>query len=419
VPATGNELFAQMAAKWGALAVEDPYAFYADRRANAPVVAEDVLEHFGLPSYISAGDTRPVFTAYRYADVAAAMRDHEAYASSLWLDLLGPITGRTILGLDGEEHRKWRGLLLPVFTRRAVEGWNETVVGPAARQGIAELRGEGNGADLVTFAQRYPIQVIYQVLGLPADGDLYDHFERLSLTMLLAYAPDTDGSTVAMENAIEASAELARVIGPIVTARRADGASGDDLISHLLRAEFEGDRLEDEEITTFVRSLLPAATDNTTRQLLVTAALLLGRPDDLDAIRADRSLLAPATVEAERFDGPVAVLSRLTTREVELGGVTIPAGAGVSFAVNSANRDEAAFADADRFVMTRKGPPPLSWGLGRHVCPAMNTGRAEIRIALDTLLDELPNVRLDPDAPPPVITGVHARSAAALPIVWD
>lgn len=419
MPATGNELFAQMAAKWGATVVEDPYAFYAERREHAPVVDEDVLEHFGLPSYVSAGGTRPVFTAYRYEDVAAGLRDHETFASSLWLDLLGPITGRTILGLDGEEHRKWRGLLLPVFTRRAVEGWNETVVRPAAQRAVAELRSGDRRADLVSFAQRYPIQVIYQVLGLSVEGDLYDHFESLSLTMLLAFAPETDGSTDALVNAIAASTEMAEIVRPIVTARRAEGATGDDLISQLLRAEFEGGRLDDEQITTFVRSLLPAATDNTTRQLLVTAALLLGHPEDMEAIRADRSLLASATVEAERFDGPVAVLSRVTTREVEIAGVTIPEGAGVSFAVNSANRDERAFLDADRFDIRRRGRTPLTWGLGRHVCPAMNTGRSEIRIALETFLDELPGVRLDPDVAPPTITGVHARSTAALRVVWD
>jgi cytochrome P450 len=410
-----------MAAKRGAVAVEDPYEFYAQRRRDEPVVNEDLMLHFGMPSYIGYGPDgpRPVYSVYRYEDVAAGLRDHETFVSSLWLDLLGPITGRSILGLDGEEHRRWRGLLLPVFTRRAVESWNERFVRPAAVRGVRKLREYGDRADLTAFAQSYPLEVIYQVLGLPLDEEVYDAFERMSLTMLLAYAPETDGSTTAMENAVAASNELFEMLLPIVSARRAKAEDGDDLVSQLLRAEFEGRRLDDEQITTFVRSLLPAATDNTSRQLLVTAALLFERPDDLAAIREDRSLLANAAIEAERYDGPVAALSRIASRDVELGGVTIPAGAGVSFAINSANRDERVFDDPDHFDIRRQGVKPLTFGLGRHVCPALNTGRAEIKIAMDAILDELPGVRLDTDAPPPTIVGVHARSPLSLNLTWD
>jgi cytochrome P450 len=381
------------------------------------------MAEFGLPSFVSAGGTRPVFTVYRYDDVAAGLRDHETFASSLWLDLLGPITGRTVLGMDGEEHRRWRGLLLPVFSRKAVETWEETVVRPAARQAVAELRSRGNGADLIGFAQRFPIEVIYQILGLPVDDELYDHFETLALTMLLAFAPQADssesGGADTLQAAIGAAAELGELIEPIVTARRSEGSTGDDLIGQLLRTEFEGRRLDDEQITSFVRSLLPAATDNTTRQLLITAALLLERPDALRAVRDDRSLLPAATLEAERYDGPVAVLSRIATREVEVAGVTIPAGAGVSFAVNSANRDETVFVDPDRFDIGRAGPKPLTWGWGRHVCPAMNTGRSEIKVGIEALLDGLPGVRLDPDAEPPIIRGLHTRSPAGVHVVWN
>jgi cytochrome P450 len=421
VSTTGQELFAQMAAKWGAVSVEDPYEFYAQRRREEPVASEDLMLHFGMPSYIGYGPDgpRPVYSVYRYEDVANGLRDHETFVSSLWLDLLGPITGRTILGLDGEEHRRWRGLLLPVFTRRAVESWNEQMIRPAAQRGVRAMREQGNRVDLTAFAQTYPLEVIYQVLGLPVDSQVYDEFERMSLTMLLAYAPETDGSTTSMENAIAASSELFDMLLPIVAARRAKGADGDDLLSQLLRAEFEGRRLDDEQITTFVRSLLPAATDNTSRQLLITAALLFERPDDLAAIREDRSLLANAAIEAERFDGPVAALSRVASREVEIAGVTIPEGAGVSFAVNSANRDERMFENPDQFDIRRQGVKPLTWGLGRHVCPAMNTGRAEIKIALETILDELPDVRLDLDAPPPTIVGVHARSPLSVNLEWN
>ena len=102
------------------------------------------------------------------------------------------------------------------------------------------------------------------------------------------------------------------------------------------------------------------------------------------------------------------MLTRIATRDVEVQGVTIPEGAGVSLVINSANRDEEAFPNADRFDIRRKGATPLVWGLGRHVCQGMTTARAEIRIAMEAMLDGLPGLRLDPDAPPPVIRGFHA-----------
>lgn len=409
---------------FGAATIDDPYALYAERRRTAPVTEGDVLAEFGLPSFAGGGGVRPVYSVFRYADAADGLRDHETFANYLWLDLFMPLAGRAILGMDGEEHRAWRGLLLPVFTRKAVEAWTESVIRPAAEAGVAELRRSGRRANLVDFAQRFPMRMIYEIIGLPADRENYEHFQTLAIRLLIGLAPQSDPSKAALamrnfQRAIAASQELYGMISPVVASRRAEGATGADLISHMIRSEFEGGALDDEQITNFVRTLLPAATDNTTRQFLNTATLLLQRPDVLAAVRADRSLLPGALVEGERFDGPVAVLARIATRDVEVGGVTIAQGAGVSFVVNSANRDEDVYPDPDTFDIARSGPPPLVWGLGRHVCPGMNTARSEIGCALEVLLDGLPGLRLDPDAPPPMIRGVHARGPAALNVVWD
>ena len=422
--ATSEELFAQLGETFGASTIDDPWEMYARRRASEPVTDSDVLAELGLPSFASGGGTRPAYSLFRYADVTAALRDHETFANFIWMDLFIPLTGRSMLGMDGEEHRAWRGLVQPVFTRKAVGAWTESVMRPAAEQGVAELRAEGKAADLLDFAQRFPMRVIYEIIGLPGDLETYDHFQRLAITLLIGLAPPSDPSQAeaAMARfgaAIEASKELYELIEPIVTQRRADGATGDDLISHVIRSEFEGGSLDDEQITNFIRTLLPAATENTTRQFLNCATLLLERPADLDAVRRDRSLLRSALIEGERYDGPVAVLTRIATRDVEVQGVTIPEGAGVSLVVNSANRDEEAFPNADRFDIRRKGATPLVWGLGRHVCQGMTTARAEIQIAMEAMLDGLPGLRLDPDAPPPVIRGIHARGPGALKVVWD
>ena len=424
MPVGSEELFAELGENFGASAVRDPYALYAERRRTAPVTEGDVLAEFGLPSFAGAGGARPVYSVFRHADVVEGLRDHETFANRIWLDIFVPLAGRAILGMDGEEHRGWRGVLLPVFTRRAVESWTESVIRPAAQAGVAELRRAGNRANLVDFAQRFPMRMIYEIIGLPADRENYDHFQTLAIRLLIGLAPQSDPAKadLALRNfqrAIEAAQELYAMIMPVVASRRAEGATGADLISHMIRAEFEGGRLDDEQITNFVRTLLPAATDNTTRQFLNTATLLLERPAVLDEVRADRSLLPGALAEGERFDGPVAVLTRITTREVEVAGVTIPQEAGVSFVINSANRDEQAHHEPEVFDIRRRGPTPLVWGLGRHVCPGMNLARSEIGCALEAMFDALPGLRLDPDLPAPEIVGMHARSPAALHVVWD
>jgi cytochrome P450 len=124
-------------------------------------------------------------------------------------------------------------------------------------------------------------------------------------------------------------------------------------------------------------------------------------------------------VEGERFDGPIATITRITARDVEVAGVLIPEGAGISLMAGSANRDPDAFPDPDVFDIHREGPMPLVFGLGRHVCPGMNIARSEMATTMLEMFDQLPGLRLDPDAPPPVIRGVHARGPATLRVVWD
>ncbi len=422
--ATSEELFAELSENFGSATIADPYAIYADYRRDEPVRHGDIMSEFGLPSFAAAGGTREVYSIFRYDDVVASLRDNETFANYIWMDLFIPLAGRALLGMDGEEHRAWRGLIIPAFTRKAVETWTETVIRPIAQRSVAELREAGNRADLVGFSQRFPMQMIYEMIGLPGDLETYEEFQRHAVELLIGLVPPSDPTKVELamasfQRAIDASTALYAMIEPVVTARRAEGATGADLISHMISTEFEGGQLDDEQITNFIRALLPAATENTSRQFLNTTTLLLQHPESLHAVRDDRSLLPGALVEGERFDGPVAVLTRITTRDVEVAGVTIPEGSGVALVVNSANRDEETFPDAETFDVRRRGATPLVWGLGRHVCPGMNIARSEIGCALEAMFDGLPNLRLDPDAAPPEIRGVHARGPAALNVIWD
>jgi len=208
-------------------------------------------------------------------------------------------------------------------------------------------------------------------------------------------------------------------IKEVVVQRRAEGAEGDDLISRLIRAEYEGRSLDDHEVTTFVRSLLPAAGETTTRTFGTLMVQLLENPDVLERVRADRGLVNKAIDESIRYE-PVATFKvRQAANATEIRGVQIPKGAMVSCIVSSANRDEEAFVNADKFDIDRKPRPSFGFGFGPHMCIGQFVAKTEINCALNAILDLMPNLRLDPSKPAPKITGAQLRGPHELHVLWD
>mgnify|MGYP003630533935 FL=1 len=218
---------------------------------------------------------------------------------------------------------------------------------------------------------------------------------------------------------MEAVVSLYDAIKVVVAERRLAGGEGDDLISRLIRAEYEGRSLDDHEITTFVRSLLPAAGETTTRTFGTLMTLLLGNPELLERVRNDRSLVNKAIDESIRYE-PVATFKvRQTAVETEFRGVKVPKGAMVSCIVSSANRDEEFFEDADTFNIDRRQRPSFGFGFGPHMCIGQFVAKTEINCAVNAILDMFPNIRLDPSKPAPEITGAQLRGPHELHVLWD
>ena len=192
------------------------------------------------------------------------------------------------------------------------------------------------------------------------------------------------------------------------------------MISGLAAAEIDGERLSDEEIFSFLRLLLPAGVETTYRSLGNLLFGLLSNPHQLDAVRADRSLLPQAIEEAVRWEPPLIMITRVATRDTELGGVKIPAGCSVMPILGAANRQDERFADANQFNIFRDVKPNIGWGHGVHVCLGMHLARLEMRVALNLLFDRLPNMRLNPaggdDA---YIRGQAFRSPTSVPVLFD
>lgn len=270
------------------------------------------------------------------------------------------------------------------------------------------------------FALYFPIRVIYALIGFPQEsiGDFYE-YAAMGLTILAGPKNDPAEEEAARMSAVAASQGLYDAVIQLVAQRRAEGATGEDLISRLIRAAFEDRRLDDKEIATFVRSLVAAGGETTTRTFSSVMTLLLQRPELVERVRADRNLVPKLIDEAIRYEPTSTVKVRQAARDVEVGGVMIPKGALVQCVIASANRDEDIFENADVFDIDRKLKPSFTFGYGPHTCIGQFVAKLELVAAVNAVLDLFPNVRLDPDRPAPEIQGGQLRGASSIPVIWD
>jgi cytochrome P450 len=321
-----------------------------------------------------------------------------------------------ITGLDGDEHRQLRGLLAPSFTPAVMEDWRKTYIRPLIEKTFFDPIVARGKAELIgAMGVMFPIHVVYAVLGFQNDPAALETFGVKALQVLGGMANDPEAKRVAFE----AFKDLYEPTLAAVKARRADGAEGSDLMSRLIHAEFEGRKLDDHQITNFVRMMLPAASETTSRTFATLMHLLLERPELIERLRADRSLIRPALDESMRYDPVATYKVRETQADVNLRGVDIPKGSIVTACVAAANRDEEVFANPDVFDIDRKQMPSFGFGFGAHMCLGMWLAKVEIQEAVDLILDLMPNVRFDPDYPEPEIKGVQLRGPDALHVVWD
>src|SRR5215813_10446509 len=350
----------------------------------------------------------PVFIVYRYDDVLEVLRDGETFSSAHIIELImGDVMGRYILvGMDNPGHRRYRALVSTGFRRGALARWEAELIQPVASDLVDRFAGRGRAELVREFTFPYPTKVTAGLLGLPSED--YQQFQRWSTAILSVHSE--------RDQAIAASAEMQDYLAAILSERRREPR--EDLISGLAHAELDGERLTAEEIFSFLRLLLPAGLETTYRSTGNLLFCLLWRPGQLDAVRADRSLVPQAIEEALRFETPLLNATRLAVRDTVLSGVPIPAGSTLILMLAAANRDQTRWPEPDRFDIFRDPKAHISFGQGPHVCLGMHLARAEMRVALNLLLDRLPDLRLDPDGGDPYIRGQVFRSPTALPVLF-
>ena len=347
----------------------------------------------GIPT-LDGEDAPPHFMVLSFAGVDQILNDPITFSNRSFEPTLGAAFGHTVSVMDPPEHTRYRRILQQAFRPSVVQAWGADIVAPVVDELVGAFRDTGRAELVEQFARPYPFTVIYRMLGLPADD--IDTFYKLTIAQIITYPT--------MDNALDASAKLGRYFTAMLEARRAD--PGGDVVSVLATTEVDGEPLPDHVAISFLRQLINAGGDTTFRTTAMLLTGLLTHPEQLAAVREDRSLISAAIEEALRWDGPVLASSRLTTTEVTVDGVRIPAGAFVDLLYGAANHDPAVFPDPEAFDIFRPKHRHFGFAFGAHNCLGQQLARLELGRALTAVLDELPDVRLDPAFPTP-----HARGA--------
>ncbi len=386
--------------------VENPYPIFAMVRANTPILKEDLSDMIPVEGGMGDLDLPEVFTAFGFDAVQTVLRDGDTFSSSGYAEVIGAVMGHTILEMDEPEHHTYRALVQQAFSRKTMDQWETDLVRDVVDEHIDRFIDEGR-ADLVrelTFP--FPVVVIARLLGLPRE-DL-TRFHRLAVE-LISVGFD-------MDRGLNASTALHEYFSGIIAERRVHPQN--DVISTLLGAELEGQRLTDDEIIAFLRLLLPAGAETTYRSSSNLLFGLLANTAQLDALRADRGLMAQAIEEGLRWEPPLLTIMRTATCDTVVEGVDVAAGATIVVNMGSANHDEKYWENPEDFDIFRAPRQHLAFAFGPHMCLGLHLARMETRVVVGRLLDRLPNLRLDPDAERPYITGMTFRAPNALPVVF-
>lgn len=325
----------------------------------------------------------------------------------------GPLWARVatnLISLDGAEHHRLRRLVSKAFTPRATARLHATIV-----EVITELldhhTASGRCEVVTDIARQYPIPIICALLGAPAQD--WKLFSEWTDDIFKAFSWEV----AAHQRTILASwDELDAYVDDMVEQRR--HRLTDDLISDLIRAEDGDDHLSADELRMLAAGLLMAGTDTTRNQLAASVHALCDRPEQWKLL-AERPDLASRAVEETMRHSPIAAATlRIALEDVEIAGVTIPAGTVVIANTAAANRDPAVYDDPDRLDITRVGAPAMqTFGAGMHYCLGANLARLELAEALAIMAQRMPNAHRTGPAPWKPLTGLSGPTT--LPIEFD
>jgi cytochrome P450 len=317
----------------------------------------------------------------------------------------------TILCMEGPQHQRVRGVVSRAFTPRAVKRLHTTII--EIIDGLVEPLSRQGHCDVVTdIARPYAVPVICALLGAPRED-----WQQFSLWADDVFKAFSFTFTADLESVVMRTwGELDDYVDDMVARRR--NTLTDDLLSDLIRAEHDGNRLNADELRMMAAGLLLAGTDTTRNQVAASIDVLIDHPDQWQLLRDNPELAMLAVDETMRHSPILTAGMRVTTEDVDIAGVVIPTGTMILANTAAANRDPAVYDDADCFDITRQGVPPiLTFGAGVHYCLGANLARLEIAEALKTVTRRLAHPRRT--GPAPWKPQMNLTGPTTLPIAFD
>ena len=385
---------------------KDPYPILEDIRENHPIYFQE-----GLDSWVIS----------RHEDIKSALRN-PSFTTENYSWQLEPVHGRSIMQLDGSEHRHTRAVVIPTLRGSQLRENFESIVVNNSQQLIDAWRYDGRVELVSQFTQRLPLSVIIDVLGLdPQDkgkfhrwyNDIHDYFTN------------TTGDPDLTAAGLRTHDELKAYMMPLIQDRKENPR--DDLISQIVHAEINGERMSDIDIKSYISFLLVAGSESTDLQISNMWLRLLENSDQLQAVREDRSLIKTAFAESLRHTAAVLMIMRQVSEDVEFHGVTVPAGSTVTLLLAAANRDPRKFSEPDTFNIFRDdlqtdreftgAANHMTFSLGRHFCIGTYLAAMEAETATNQLLDAMDDIAFA-DGHIPREVGSFVRAPRYMPLTF-
>ncbi|MEO5723981.1 MAG: cytochrome P450 [Ilumatobacteraceae bacterium] len=337
------------------------------------------------------------YAVWRYDDATAVLRDKRWFSAAAKIPELFGVTDKrllerdqaSILSVEGEVHSRLRRLVAPAFTPRAADRLR-----PFMREvinGLVDNVAGSGRADIVTdICEPYPIPIICELLGAPKED--WQLFSRWANDVLEIFSLDMPNK---IDTIVKAQEELDAYSRQLIADRRSRPA--DDLLTDLIAAEEEGDRLSTEELVMMVNAVLVGGTDTTRNQLGCAVALFAEHPRQWKLLAEQPELAARAVEETMRYAGAVRGTARFASTDIEYRDVFFPAGTFLAIGLAEANRDNRVFAEPTTFDITAPAPksPQVTFGSGLHFCLGASLARAELQEALPLLAQRMPDLVLD------------------------
>lgn len=361
--------------------VPDLHERLATLRAHGPVVP---VRYHGQRSWLIAS----------FELLSRAFADEVHFQSAAtYLIHAEPAAGLTLQTMAGDEHRINRSLVSRPFFPREVRAAVESLIEPTAHELLDAMEGREELDIIPAFTRPFPFRVITRLLGIPLDDE----------PRLLAWALKLIDYPWDPEGAVKARHDFADYLKPFLDARRTN--PGADLISTLAAAEFEGKALTDEEIYSFARMIYPAGSDTAYKNGGSLLYAILSDPALRARVGEGDEARAGIVQEALRWEPPVALLPRICSADITLGGVDIKAGEWTLFGIAAANSDPAVFPDPRRFDPTRT-QRSLVFGHGVHFCLGSHLARRELETAIKLVFERFPDMQLAPGRTVEITGGV-------------